>query len=76
MTTRAQALVSHTPNLSLVRDPDLGPVVMGSAGDHASNVGASVDALTGGRISLGLLAGIVVVLGLFYISTKEVQGGG
>jgi hypothetical protein len=73
----ARSLVAHKPSLSVLpRDPDVGPVGMASAGDYARNAGAAVDSLTGGRISMTMLVGVIVALAGFYVWTHGVQGGG
>ena len=72
----ARSITTRRRPLTLVGgDPDLGPVVTG-APSEVRRVGSAFNDVTSGRISLGLMGGLVVLALLFYLWTSSIQGGG
>jgi len=72
----ARSLVAHRTPLTLVGgDPAIGPVVTG-APSEAHRAVATFDDVTSGRVSLGMLGGLVLIALAFYWWTRSIQGGG
>jgi hypothetical protein len=73
----ARSVVARRHGLTLMAvNPDAGPVVTGSAAEAAGGVAAAFDDVSSGRISLGILGTLVVLILAFYYWTRSVQGGG
>jgi len=66
MTARSRGLVSVVPT---------GGGITTSPAERGP-IAATLDEVAAGRVSLGMLGALVVVLVLFYVWTRDVQGGG
>jgi hypothetical protein len=73
--TTARGMVQGRALALVGSAPATGGVVTASAADRGP-VAATLDEVTAGRVSLGMLGALVVVVVLFYLWTREVQGGG
>lgn len=73
----ARGVIARNRGLSVLSaTPEIGPVSTASAAEQMHGAAAGVDAAFSGRISLGMLAALVVLVGIFYIGTRSIQGGG
>jgi len=72
----ARTVVSRSRPLTLLSsDPAIGPVVTGAPSEVRRRV-PTFDDVTAGRVSLGMLATLLVLSFGFYYWTRSIQGGG
>lgn len=73
----ARGVIARNRGLSVLSStPEIGPVSTASAAEQMHGAAANVDAAFSGRISLGMLGALIVIVGVFYIATHSIQGGG
>jgi hypothetical protein len=72
----ARSVVNRSRPLTLLSsDPAIGPVVTGAPSEVRRQV-PTFDDVTSGRVSLGILASLLVLSAAFYLWTRSIQGGG
>ena len=71
--TGAQGIVNAAPTAPSNGSGGAGTLNVGAV---TSGIGGEIDDLMAGRITLGMVAASIVILGAFYFWTRSAQGGG